>query len=190
MIKMKSMRAKKMMKIKDRKFKIEKATFDAIIYESGGIGWTFEIDTEEIYYDGTVWKPRLYGEGMDLRIPDLSQVDNFKISVPDAYDYKTEKYFFALYIFNHEDVYENQIQFKKIKKNIFNIIWQGKCDVNYTEDFSTGLNLELDTLIEFEDIAIEKIHDKEKALEVFGKHYDPKWYSLTDSNYGIRFKLL
>ncbi|MDR1877774.1 MAG: hypothetical protein LBQ84_09145 [Flavobacteriaceae bacterium] len=77
-----------------------------------------------------------------------------------------------LYVFEHEFIYNCKIKFKEINGEMF-ININALCDVNFDEEYSRRLPLEIETKIEFEGIYFGKGTNEKECIERI-KQYLPE----------------
>lgn len=177
-----------MLRVKDREFKTNECIFFATIDDENSLSWNFRVSTYGQKFD-EFWEPVVSGENMLIKLPQADVIVGETVAVPDAYDPKSDKYFFTMYVFEHEDMYQNRIKFLQRRNNIFQILWTAKCNINWDEEYGQGLDVCIDANIEFKGITTQTASLAE-AKSRLDKHYSSSSFEAIANDEGhISFRL-
>ena len=121
--------------LRDRRFDIA----SAVVQQLGGL-WSVEIVTEPREFDGEVWSPRLYHQG--LRLPTHKGVNlegantSWRNQSDAAYPHPELG---MMYVFGHHDVYDTTLAFGRMDDGHVELLWDGLCDVFWSGDFTEAV---------------------------------------------------
>lgn len=178
-----------MFEIADLQFDIQHATLDAFIDDSDfSVKWGVEIQAIEKNISGHAWQPRAYSEIImktaAYEIKSWKQVIGKTISWDNCYDEETEEYRAALYIFEHEDIYNSVFKFNSLQGNGVGITWKAKCNMYWDEKYDSDLDLLIETPIEFNGIWFGRISEDDAKL-LLEKALDPSDFFFTKTEHGV-----
>jgi hypothetical protein len=178
-----------MFKIADLKFDIQHATLDAFIDDIDfSVKWGIEIQTINKNISGHVWQPKAYSEILmktaAYEIKTWKQIIDKTISWNGCYNEETEEYRAALYIFEHEDIYDSVIKFTSLHGNGVGITWKAKCNVYWDEKYHSDLDLLIETPIEFNGIWFGKTSEDDAKL-ILAKAFDPAGFFFIKTDHGV-----
>jgi hypothetical protein len=119
----------------DRRFEVT----TAVVQHSSGL-WNVEIEAEPKEFDGEIWAPRLYHQG--LRLPAQSSED--LEGTTTSWSRKTDATYphpepGLMYVFGHHDVYDTTLAFGRLDAGHIELAWDGLCDVFWSGDFTEAV---------------------------------------------------
>jgi hypothetical protein len=132
--------------IKDLDFIIDSATLQETVDSTGLIRWNLWMDTipQEIYYDEIPfrWAPNIRGDDVLIKAPPLAEIEGYEMEVPEAYDAETDEWLFTMYVFSHNDVFQNKIHFiQRLSNGLIRVKWHGLCNLGFSSDLGYGDNV-------------------------------------------------
>lgn len=141
--------------------------------------WNINIEAFGKVIKGEEWAPRVYSEELyglaDIRSwKDLSRA---KLEWDNCYVENEGDYNASIYVFEHNEIYRSSIEIMHIAKQNFSVYWNAKCDVNFNANYSTNLDLKINTECTFVGILVvdENISQAE-ALSLINNNFSNDTY--------------
>lgn len=108
--------------LRDRRF----AVTSAVVWQFDGL-WSVEIETEPREFDGEMWSPRLYHQGLRLQTRADGNLEGASTSWSDKSDgaYPHPELGF-MYVFGHHDVYDTTLAFGRMAAEHIELAWDGR----------------------------------------------------------------
>ena len=121
--------------LRDRTFDVTSA-----VVGQAGATWTVDIETEAKEFDGELWAPRLYHQGLQMpsqlgRAPE-GMSTSWKRKADASYPHPELG---LMYVFGHHDVYETVLSFGRAEAGHIELAWDGLCDVFWSGDFDEAV---------------------------------------------------
>lgn len=121
--------------LRDRKFDV----VSAVVQHSGGL-WSVEIETAPKEFDGEMWAPRLYHQGLRLPAHTGSGLEGTSTSWRRKSDAACPHPELGLmHVFGHHDVYDTTLAFGRVNAGHIELVWDGLCDVFWSGDFTEAV---------------------------------------------------
>lgn len=122
-------------RLRDRRFDVT----SAVVQHSNGL-WNVEIDTAPKAFDGEMWTPRLYHQGLRL----LAHTGEGLQGSSTSWGRKTDAAYphpelGLMYVFGHHDVYDSTLAFLRVDAGRIELLWDGLCDVFWSDDFTEAV---------------------------------------------------
>jgi hypothetical protein len=115
----------------DRRFDVT----SAVVRQVGGL-WSVEIETKPKAFDGEMWSPRLYHQGLRLLTQTRGNLEGLSTSwgkkSDTAYPHPEPG---LMHVFGHHDVYDSTLTFGRLDAGHIELAWDGLCDVFWSDDF-------------------------------------------------------
>jgi len=171
-----------MFKIADLEFEIENAVLDGFISEEdGGIGWGIEIQAKERDVEDGRWRPKASAEILMYtghgELENWGDLSGRQISWNEPLDTDGEPRA-LLCVFEHQPIYESCVRIEVGPKGALALDWAAKSDVLWKAPYTRGLDLRVQTELEFVGIWCGKMPEEActKALSMY----------LTDADFAFR----
>ncbi|MDQ0586385.1 hypothetical protein [Variovorax paradoxus] len=121
--------------LRDRRFDVT----SAVVRQFDGL-WSVEIKTEPKEFDGEMWSPRLYHQGLRL----LTHTEDNPEGASTSWRNKSDATYphpelGLMYVFGHHDVYDTTLAFGRMDAGHIELAWDGLCDVFWSGDFTEAV---------------------------------------------------
>ena len=106
-------------------------------YDGGGpleLGWSIECRTEPREVEGYTWHPRLYCEAFSLPVRSWTDLEGRTVRWDSPCDDTGEPHG-GLYVFEHEDITDAVLEFRKRTGAVFGFRWAGHANVFFDERY-------------------------------------------------------
>lgn len=125
-------------RLRDRRFDVT----SAVVRQIDGL-WTVEIETAPREFDGEMWSPRLYHQGLRLLTREDDHLEGVSTSWLDKSDAAYPHPELGLmYVFGHHDVYDTTLAFGRMATEHVELAWDGLCDVFWSGDFIEAVSFQ------------------------------------------------
>lgn len=173
-----------MFKIKNKEFEIKYAYLDAFVDEQLVFGLQIcaddnnLFDENDLYFNSEILlkiKPKEIKKWQDIAGKTIKWSD---------YPEDEKEPHALLYVFEHEEVTNAKIEFSNIDGKIFVKI-EALCDINYDDDFSDNLLLEIETEVDFYGISCGKDTTEEDCKNEIQPYLDMNNLKYVKNKHGI-----
>lgn len=119
------------LRLRDRTFSLDSANLQ---YERET--WILQIDANPKEFDGELWTPSLYHQGLRMSARDPAELQGQSTS----WRHKSDRTYHhpelgLMYVFGHHDVYETTLRFGDFIGGNIEVEWSGLCDVFWDDNF-------------------------------------------------------
>ncbi|WP_015866261.1 hypothetical protein [Variovorax paradoxus] len=124
--------------LRDRRFDVT----SAVVQQFDGL-WSVEIETAPKEFDGELWAPRLYHQGLQLTTHPGGSLEGASTSWrrKSDTDYPHPE-LGLMYVFGHHDVYDTTLAFGRADAEHIELVWDGLCDVFWSGNFTEAVPFE------------------------------------------------
>lgn len=177
-----------MFKIKDENFNIKYAYLDAFVDEDDKLlkfGLQIKGEGKDNLFDG--YEPLFNSEILLKITPDeIKRWQDIagKIIEWEYYPEGEDDPHALLYVFEYEEIYNAKIEFKN-RDNRMIVEIKSLCDINWTEEYSNNLPLEIETEIEFFGILCGKDTTEKESKKEIKPYLDVDDLKYVQNKYGV-----
>lgn len=117
-------------------------TFDvtSAVVEPSAATWSVNIETGAKEFDGEVWAPRLYHQGLHMPSQAGSALEGMRTSWKRKADASYPHPELGLmYVFGHHDVYQTVLSFGRARAGRIELAWDGLCDVFWSDGYDEAV---------------------------------------------------
>lgn len=152
--------------IAEHTFTVIDATFSGKLARTGPMEWFIEVNTEEKECEGELCSPRAYLERYPSKARSMADFIASPIIIEDGAAFCDHHILPAcrlccLYVFEHNYLEGNHIQFKKGIRSGFKLSWTAKCAAHWMTEQGEMLDVKIKTDVDFLGLWLEADNERD-----------------------------